>query len=96
MLYKALANIFTNDTPYDNFEYMISFDDVDRLMTFGKTWTKKDPAHWGTLVPKYWIHKEYCPVISLDNEDIFLVDLFNDADMKRYFDEKRFSVWEKV
>lgn len=95
-LSDALATMFINEVPGDNFEYMIDFDEVTRLVAFGKTWTKKDPAHWGTLVPKYWIHKENCPTISFDNEDIFLVDLFNDMYMKKYFNEKRFHIWEKI
>jgi hypothetical protein len=75
---------------------MISFDEANRLVAFGKTWTKKDPVHWGTLVPKYWIHQEYCPTILYDSEDLFLVDLFNEPYMKRYLNEKRFHIWKKV
>ena len=95
-LSDALATMFTNDMQGDNFEYMINFDEVTRLVAFGKTWTKKDPAHWGTSVPKYWIHQEHCPVISYDHEDLFLVDLFNDPYMKKYFNQKRFHVWRKI
>lgn len=96
MLSDALVAMFSNDKPHNNFEYMIDFDEVTRLITFGKTWTKKDPAHWGKLVPKYWIHKENCPVIAYDNEDLFLVDLFNDPYMKKYFNQKRFHIWVKI
>lgn len=95
-LSDALAVMFGSDTPHDNFEFMIDFDEVDRLVAFGKTWTKKDPTHYGVLVPKYWIHQEYCPVVSYDEEDLFLIDLFNDSYMKKYFNQKRFHVWKKI
>lgn len=95
-LSDALTVMFGSNTPHDNFEFMIDFDEVDKLVAFGKTWTNKDPAHWGKLIPKYWIHKEHCPVISYDHEDVFLVDLFNDNYMKKYFNQKRFHVWKKI
>ena len=95
-LSDALAAMFTNDMQGDNFEYMISFDEVERLVAFGKTWTKKDTAHWGTSVPKYFIAREYCPVIPYDSEDLFLIDLFHDPYMKKYFNQKRFHVWRKI
>ena len=95
-LSDALMTMFTNNVSGDNFEYMISFDEVDRLVTFGKTWTKKDTINWGIPTPKYFITREYCPTISYDSEDLFLVDLFNDPYMKKYFNQKRFHIWSKI
>lgn len=94
-LWKTLTLMFTDDIPNHNFEYMISFDDVTRLAAFGKTWTKKDPANWGELVPKFWIHQEYCPTIAYDDKDVFLVDLINKLGVKNQFNNKKFKVWEE-
>lgn len=95
-LYDALYQMKADQVPDHNFEFMISFDEVDRLYVFGKTWTKKDPSDWGNNVSKYWIHQQYCPVLVFNKEDAFLADLFTDSMMHRYFNDKRFHVWEQV
>ena len=95
-LYDALYQMKADNVPGHNFEFMISFDEVDRLYVFGKTWTKKNPSCWGTDVNKFWIHQQYCPVLPFDNEDVFLANLFTDSMMHRYFNTKRFHVWEQV
>ena len=95
-LYDALYRMKADQVPDYNFEFMISFDGVDRLYVFGKSWTKKDPSDWGNNVSKYWIHQQYCPVLAFDNEDAFLADLFTDSMMHRYFNGKRFHIWEEV
>ena len=93
-LKEALVILFTNNVPDQNFEYMISFDEVTRLVAFGKTWTKKDPANWGKNVCKYWIHEEYCPTIAYDDIDLFLIDLFHISGVQKYFNKKKFHIWE--
>lgn len=95
-LSEALVRIFTNNVPGRNIEFMISFDDVTRITRFGKCWTKKDTSRWGKLTQKYFVHKEYCPAIGYDDGDIFLLELFKDDGMRKYFNEKKFHVWEEV
>lgn len=95
-LSEALVRIFTDNVPSHNIEYMISFDDVERLTRFGKAWTKKDTSNWGKLTPKFFIHQEYCPALGYDDGDIFLTILFEDDAMKRYFGQKKFHIWEEV
>ena len=46
-LKDALTILFTNNRPNQNIEYMISFDEVTRVVAFGKSWTKKDTSNWG-------------------------------------------------
>ena len=46
-LKEALTMLFVNNVPNLNMEYMISFDEVKRVVAFGKGWTKKDPSNWG-------------------------------------------------
>ena len=74
----------------------ISFDDVTRITRFGKCWTKHDTSHWGELTPKFFVHKEYCPALGYDDRDIFLIELFDDDGMQRYFDKKKFHIWEEI
>lgn len=95
-LYDALYQMKADQVPDHNFEFMISFDEVDRLYVFGKTWTKKNTSCWGKNVSMYWIHPQYCPVLAFDKEDVFLANLFTDSMMHRYFNTKRFHVWEEV
>ena len=95
-LYDALYRMKADQVPNHNFEFMISFDGVERLYVFGKTWTKKDTSCWGKNVSKYWIHPQYCPVLAFGNEDVFLANLFTDSMMHKYFNTKRFHVWEEV
>lgn len=95
-LKEALAILFTNNVPNRNLEYIISFDEVARLVAFGKSWTKKDISNWGSDVCKYWIHEENCPTISYDDIDLFLLDLLHIPGMQKYFNEKKFHVWEEI
>ena len=95
-LKEALTILFTNNIPNVNFEYMVSYDGVTRLVAFGKTWTKKDPASWGKNVCKYWIHEENCPTIGYDDIDLFLLDLIHIPGMKKYCNEKKFHIWEEL
>lgn len=95
-LWQALKMMFCDGVPGHNFEYMITFDEVTRVAAFGKTWTKKDIHRWGELVPKFWHHQEYCPVLSYDDIDVFLVELFNDSGLKKQLGCKKFHVWEEV
>ena len=95
-LSEALVRIFTNNVPGQNIEFMISFDEVTRVTRFGKCWTKKDTSRWGKLTPKYFVHEEYCPALGYDDRDIFLLVLFGQAGMKRYFGEKKFHIWEEI
>ena len=95
-LKEALTILFTNNVPGLNVEYMISFDEVTRCVVFGKSWTKKDTSKWGKMVCKYWIHQEYCPVIGYDDADLFLVDLIHIPGMQKYFNQKKFHVWEEI
>lgn len=95
-LTEALTILFTNNVPGRNYEYMISFDEVARVVTFGKSWTKKDTSNWGKNICKYWIHEEYCPTISYDNIDLFLVDLLHIPGMKKYFNTKKFHIWAEM
>ena len=95
-LWTALKMLFVDEVPGHDFEYMISFDEVERLVAFGKTWTKKDTSRWGKLVCKYWIHQEYCPTIGYDDVDLFLVDLLHIPGMEKYFNKAKFHVWEEV
>ena len=95
-LKEALTILFTNNVPNCNLEYMISFDKITRVVAFGKSWTKKDTSNWGKSVCKYWIHKEYCPTIGYDDVDLFLVDLMNIAGMQKYFNQKKFHIWEEI
>ena len=95
-LKEALTILFVNNIPNHNLEYMISFDDVTRCVAFGKSWTKKDISNRSTSVCKYWIHEEYCPVIGYDDVDLFLVDLMNISGMQKYFNQKKFHIWEEI
>ena len=95
-LKEALTVLFTNNIPGSNFEYMISFDGVTRLVAFGKTWTKKSTSNWGKNVCKYWIHEENCPTIGYDDIDLFLLDLLHIPGMKKYLNTKRFHIWEEI
>ena len=95
-LKEALTVLFTNNIPGLNIEYMISFDGVTILVTFGKGWTKKDISNWGKNVCKYWIHEEHCHTIGYDDVDLFLLDLFRIPGMQKYFNEKRFHIWEEI
>lgn len=95
-LKEALTILFTNNVPGLNFEYMISFDHVTRLVAFGKTWTKKDTSNWGKMVCKYWIHQEFCPTIGYDDIDVFLVDLMHIPGIQKYFNAKKFHIWEEI
>lgn len=92
----ALIKIFTNNVPGHDLEFMISFDDVERLTCFGKTWTKKSPFNYGKLEPVLFIHREYCPTLAYNDKDIFLMILFEDDAMNRYFNKKKFHVWEEI
>ena len=94
-LKEALTILFTNNIPDFNFEYMISFDGVTRIVAFGKSWTKKDTSNWGESVCKYWIHEEHCPTIGYDDVDLFLVDLMHISGMQKYFGQKKFHIWEE-
>ena len=85
-LWDALMDMLTDEWPGHDYEYMISFDGVTRLVAFGKTWIK------GT--PKLWIHEQYCPTIPYDDRDVFLVDLFKG--LNNYFGKKIIHVWEEV
>lgn len=93
-LKEALVVLFTNNVPNSDYEYMISFDYVSRLVAFGKAWTKKDPANWGKNVCKYYIHEEYGPVISYDDADLFLMDLMSVPGIKKHLNEKEFHIWK--
>ena len=95
-LKEALTVLFTNNIPNLNIEYMISFDEVKRVVAFGKSWTKKDISNWGKSVCKYWIHEEHCPIIGYDDVDLFLVDLMNISGMQKYFNQKKFHIWEEI
>lgn len=95
-LKEALTILFTNNVPGLNFEYVISFDEVSRLVAFGKTWTKKDTSNWGKMICKYWIHQEYCPTIGYDDIDLFLVDLLHIPGMEKYFHKAKFHIWEEI
>lgn len=95
-LKDTLTILFTNNVPNQNFEYMISFDGVTRVVAFGKSWTKKDTSNWGKNVCKFWIHEENCPTIAYDDVDLFLLDLFRIPGMQKYFNQKRFHIWEEV
>lgn len=95
-LKEVLTILFTNNIPGRNFEYMISFDEVTRLVAFGKTWTKKDTSRWGKEVCKYWIHQNNCPTIAYDDVDLFLLDLLHIPGMQKYFNTKKFHIWEKI
>lgn len=95
-LKDALTILFTNNVPDQSIEYMISFDEVTRVVAFGKNWTKKDISNWGKNVCKYWIHEEHCPVIGYNDVDLFLVDLIHIPGMQKYFNKKKFHIWEKI
>lgn len=95
-LWVALKTMFCDDVPGHNFEYMASFDEVARVVAFGKTWTKKDTSRWGKNVGKYWIHEENCPTIGYDDVDVFLSKLMHIPGMKTYFYQKKFHIWEEV
>ena len=95
-LKEALTILFTNEIPGRNFEYMVSFDEVTRLVAFGKSWTKKDISNWGKTVCRYWIHEENCPTIAYDDVDWFISDLLNISGMKRHFNKKMFHIWEEI
>ena len=92
-LKEALTILLTNNIPNHNFEYMISFDEVERVVAFGKSWTKKDTSRWGKDVCKFWIHEEHCPTIAYDDVDLFLLDLMHLSGMKKYFNQKKFHIW---
>ena len=94
-LKDALTILFTNNRPNQNIEYMISFDEVTRVAAFGKSWTKKDTSNWGKMVCKYWIHQDNCPTIAYDDIDLFLVDLLHIPGMQKYFNQKKFHIWEE-
>lgn len=85
-LWDALMEMLTNEWPGHDSEYMISFDNVTRLIAFGKTWVKG--------VPKLWIHEQYCPTIPYDDQDVFLIELFKG--LNTYFGKKIIHVWEEV
>ena len=95
-LKEALTILFTNNVPNCNFEYMISFDEVTRIVAFGKSWTKKDTSRWGENLCKFWIHEEHCPTIAYDDVDLFLVDLMHISGMQKYFNQKKFHIWEEI
>ena len=95
-LADALTILLTNNIPGRDFEYMISFDEVTRVVAFGKSWTKKDTSRWGKMVCKYWIHEEHCPTIAYDDIDSWLVDLLHISGMRKYFNEKKFHIWEEI
>ena len=95
-LKEALVMLFINNVTNLNVEYMISFDEVKRVVAFGKRWTKKDVSNWGRNVCKYWIHEEYCPTIAYDDADLFLVHLMNIPGMEQYFNQKKFHIWEEI
>jgi hypothetical protein len=95
-LKDALTVLFTNNVPGGYYEYMISFDEVTRVVVFGKSWTKKDTSKWGKMVCKYWIHEENCPTIAYDDIDLWLVDLMHIPGMQKYFNEKKFHIWEEI
>lgn len=85
-LWDALKIMLTNQVPGSNFEYMISFDDTTRLKAFGKTWVDG--------VCKLWVHDQYCPTISYDDRDVFLVELFKG--LNTYFGQKIIHIWENT
>lgn len=95
-LKDALTILFTNNVPNCNFEYMISFDEVTRVVAFGKSWTKKDTSRWNKDVCKFWIHEEHCPTIAYDDVDLFLLDLMHISGMQKYFRQKKFHIWEEI
>ena len=95
-LKAALTILLTNNVPGRNFEYMISFDEVMRVVAFGKSWTKKDVSRWGENVCKFWIHEEHCPALAYDDVDLFLVHLMNISGMQKYFNQKKFHIWEET
>ena len=78
---------------YD-FEYIISFEQEVKLIAFGKTWTEDKTT--GNIVPKYWFCQDDNRKFYFDNEDLFLVNLFTYNMVKRYFDTKKFHVWEEI
>lgn len=85
-LWDALLDMFSDEWPGHDFEYMISFDDTTKLKAFGKTWQDG--------VCKLWIHDQYCPVYPYDDRDVFLLELFKN--LNTYFGQKRLHVWEEV
>ena len=95
-LKEALTILFTNNVPDLNIEYMISFDEVKRLVTFGKGWTRKDTSNWGKSVCQFWIHEEHCPTLAYDDADLFISDLLHISGMQRYFNTKKFHIWEEI
>ena len=95
-LYDALYEMKADQVPNHNFEFMISFDEVDRLCAFGKTWTTKNPRHWGENVPMYWIHQQYAPTLPFEDDDIFLANLFKDAYISGALRQKKFYVWKEI
>lgn len=95
-LAEVLVRLFMDNVPNHNFEYMISYEEVDRVTRFGKAWTKKDINNWGKLTPKLFIHQEYAPIISYGNKDLFLIDLFREPGMNKYFYTKKFHIWEEI
>ena len=95
-LSDAITRMFIDNVPGHDFEYMVSFDEVDRLIAFGKSWTKQDPAKWGELVPKLWVHREYCPTIPYNDKDQFLVNLLSEPYMDWTHGYKRFHIWERI
>lgn len=95
-LKEALTILFINNVPNHNFEYMISFDEVTRVVAFGKSWTKKDTSNWGKDVCKYWIHEENCPTIGYNDIDVFLSNLMHISGMETRFYQKRFHIWEEI
>ena len=95
-LYDALYRMKSDNVPDHNFEFMITFDRVERKIVFGKKWTKNSASNFGTNTPVYWIHQENCQTFVYENEDMFLSDLFKDSVMHIYFGEIKFHVWEEV
>lgn len=90
-LNKALTVLFTNNVPGTNIHYMISFDDVDRKIKFGKGY---NPFYRDTT----WTIVKNDIIISFakDNVDEFLMELFDDPYMVCHFGEKKFHVWEEI
>lgn len=95
-LKEALTILFTNNIPNLNIEYMISFDEVKRVVAFGKSWTKKDISNWSKNVCKFWIHEEHGPTIAYDDVDLFLVHLMSISGMQKYLNKKKFHIWEEI
>jgi hypothetical protein len=86
-LKDALTVLFTNNCPGTSIQYMISFDEVDRCILFGKGYNPIYNENAWTISS---INGIVC--FKNDNADAFLVELFNDS----YMERNMFHVWEEV